>query len=240
MTHTLLMYLAGPMQAWGFRSRFDNRDTGLEPTRSGVIGLLCAALGWERSHALAPFEPMVMGVRVEKAGRVAVDYHTAQPCEFDKARNCWVYDKTGKETTVSPRYYLADARFLVGLQSDDLGWLQTLEGKLKNPCWPLFLGRKAFAPSLPIHLPKSGLRVGEVKEVLAAEPWHALSHKELSLAQETEPLRLVLQTDDPRLGVAVGDVPRDFERRHFGLRYLRGDFCAPPRRELHPTVEAAP
>ena len=37
----LLMRLAGPMQSWGTRSRFSNRDTGLEPSRSGVIGLLC-------------------------------------------------------------------------------------------------------------------------------------------------------------------------------------------------------
>ena len=35
----LLMRLAGPMQTWGTRSRFSNRDTGLEPSRSGVIGL---------------------------------------------------------------------------------------------------------------------------------------------------------------------------------------------------------
>ena len=44
----LLMRLAGPMQSWGTRSRFSNRDTGLEPSRSGVIGLLCAALGRPR------------------------------------------------------------------------------------------------------------------------------------------------------------------------------------------------
>ena len=34
----LLLRLAGPMQSWGTRSRFGNRDTGLEPSRSGVIG----------------------------------------------------------------------------------------------------------------------------------------------------------------------------------------------------------
>ena len=51
----LLMRLAGPMQSWGTRSRFGNRDTGLEPSRSGVIGLLCAALGRPRAEPLDDF-----------------------------------------------------------------------------------------------------------------------------------------------------------------------------------------
>ena len=38
---TLLLRLAGPMQSWGVQSRFSVRDTGLEPSKSGVIGLLC-------------------------------------------------------------------------------------------------------------------------------------------------------------------------------------------------------
>ena len=45
---TLLLRLAGPMQAWGADSRFDIRKTNREPTKSGVIGLLAAALGLRR------------------------------------------------------------------------------------------------------------------------------------------------------------------------------------------------
>jgi len=41
---TLLLRLAGPMQSWGLSSRFTIRDTSLEPSKSGVLGLLCAAL----------------------------------------------------------------------------------------------------------------------------------------------------------------------------------------------------
>ena len=37
---TLLLQLVGPMQAWGVTSRFDERDSGLEPSKSGVFGLL--------------------------------------------------------------------------------------------------------------------------------------------------------------------------------------------------------
>ena len=42
---TLLLRLAGPMQSWGTASKFRERDTGREPSKSGVVGLLAAALG---------------------------------------------------------------------------------------------------------------------------------------------------------------------------------------------------
>jgi CRISPR system Cascade subunit CasD len=228
MPTTLLLQLAGPMQSWGFRSRFDNRDTGLEPTRSGVIGLLCAAQGRGRDTDLSEFEQLRMGVRVDAPGRVAFDYHTAQPV--------W---RGSTATTVSERYYLADARFLVGLQSENAGLLQNLEAALRAPVWSLFLGRKSFAPSLPVHLEKTGLREGEVEAVLRAEPWRWLTRQEERAALKTPPrLRLVLESDSPREGVATNDAPRDFTRRRYGVRYLRTDlhFCEPPA-ERHPLAE---
>ncbi len=45
MNQTLALYLDGPLQSWGFESRFQRRGTGLFPTKSGVIGLLAAAMG---------------------------------------------------------------------------------------------------------------------------------------------------------------------------------------------------
>ena len=75
--YTLLLRLEGPMQSWGYRSRFDYRDTALEPTRSGVIGLICAAMGIARGEAISRFDAIRMGVRVDKEGRPERDYHTA-------------------------------------------------------------------------------------------------------------------------------------------------------------------
>jgi CRISPR-associated Cas5-like protein len=40
------------MQSWGTQSRFTVRDTGLEPSKSGIVGLLCAALGRPRRELL--------------------------------------------------------------------------------------------------------------------------------------------------------------------------------------------
>lgn len=229
MPTTLLLQLAGPMQSWGFRSRFDNRDTGLEPTRSGVIGLLCAALGRGRDADLSEFERLRMGVRVDAPGRVAFDYHTAQPV--------W---RGSTATTVSERYYLADARFLVGLQSDDVSLLQNLEAALRAPAWSLFLGRKSFTPSLPVHLERSGLREGEAEAVLRAEAWRWLTEKERDAVGASPRLRLVLEvleSDGPRGGVTTNDAPRDFVRRRYGARYLRQpEFCQPSV-ERHPLAE---
>lgn len=42
---TLLLRLAAPLQSWGSDSKFETRKTGREPTKSGVVGLLAAALG---------------------------------------------------------------------------------------------------------------------------------------------------------------------------------------------------
>ena len=45
---TLLLRLAAPLQSWGSDSKFETRKTDREPTKSGVVGLLAAALGLPR------------------------------------------------------------------------------------------------------------------------------------------------------------------------------------------------
>ncbi|MCL4790038.1 MAG: CRISPR-associated protein Cas5, partial [Verrucomicrobia bacterium] len=41
----LALLLDGPLQSWGHASRFERRTTALHPTRSGVLGLIAAAMG---------------------------------------------------------------------------------------------------------------------------------------------------------------------------------------------------
>lgn len=67
-----------------------------------------------------------MGVRVDQPGELLRDYHTAHPAKG-----------TGYITN---RYYLADAVFVVGLESEDTALLQKLEQALRAPAFPLFLG----------------------------------------------------------------------------------------------------
>jgi CRISPR system Cascade subunit CasD len=154
------------MQSWGVASRFDRRDTGLEPSKSGVIGLLCAALGRDRSHPVDDLAAMRMGVRVDREGVLRYDYQTAmrvlradgQPEENPR-----------KNTVQSKRFYLADAAFLVGLESSDRPLLERLHDALRNPRWTLFLGRKSYLPSPPVWLP-DGLADGPLEEAMAQYP----------------------------------------------------------------------
>ena len=75
---TLLIPLVGPMQSWGTRSRFDHRDTEREPSKSGVIGLVCAAIGRDRNEPIDDLRMLRMGVRCDREGKLAKDFQTAQ------------------------------------------------------------------------------------------------------------------------------------------------------------------
>ena len=209
--HTLLIPLAGPMQAWGSRSRFDDRDTHLEPTKSGVLGLVCAALGRDRAEDITDLEALLFGVRVEKPGRVRTDYQTAQ--HVARAGG-------GPLATVtSRRHYLADARFLAGLAGSDLTLLQQLEAALTQPRWCLSLGRKGFPLALPPYLPGGSVRQNSALETaLRQEPWFPTYPRE----RPPDTLRLVLE--DPNGEAALADHPLNYSERRFGLRQVH--FCA--------------
>src|SRR4051812_37507508 len=173
---TLLIRLAGPMQSWGTQSRFKIRDTGLEPSKSGVIGLLCAALGWPRETDVTTLAELRMGVRVDRQGSHERDFHTVGGSHL-RGERYGVVTAEGKSggTVVSQRYYLADADFLVGLEGDE-ELLRTIDAALAAPVWPIFLGRKAFVPGVPVRLPDQpprgpGLRAESLPEVLRTYPW---------------------------------------------------------------------
>ena len=65
---TLLLRLAAPLQSWGMDSKFETRKTNREPTKSGVIGLLAAALGLRRDDAagLARLNGLHFAVRADR------------------------------------------------------------------------------------------------------------------------------------------------------------------------------
>jgi len=216
--HTLVMRFVGPLQSWGHRSRFDDRDTGLEPTRSGVIGLICAAMGIPRNGDLQRFEKLRMGVRVDCPGRCMVDYHTAM--DVIKA------DGSETGTVTSNRHYLSDARFLVGLESDAVELLESIDTAIRKPIWPLSLGRKSFVLSVPLFLPGSSVAKDRtLEQALSEHPFQRLSPTE---RMPSEPLRLVIESPAYTVdGLTRNDVPLDFDTRRFGLRQVLTDWVAP-------------
>lgn len=206
---TLLLRLAGPMQSWGTASRFDERDTGLEPSKSGVLGLLSAALGIDRSdwQNLQPLAHMRMGVRVDRPGVLRRDFHTAQLGACDEP------SKTD-DTAVSRRYYLADALFLVGLEGEDRRLLERAHAALRNPNWPLYLGRKAFVPCQPVFLEPGLLDCG-LEAALRSYPY-------LGSGKEPEGCRIVLESVRPEGSLRMDQPLGPFAERRFGARYVRG------------------
>ena len=169
--HTLLLRLTGPMQAWGTQSRFSMRDTGRVPTKSGVLGLVCAALGKPRDErpadglpTLATLAALQMGVRVERPGQLRRDYQTASDVLKAGATRSRIErgNPELKATEPSERFYLADAWFTVGLAGDDRALLASIDQALGAPRWPLALGRKACPPGFPVRVCDNGRAVGVV------------------------------------------------------------------------------
>lgn len=218
--NTLLIRLSAPMQSWGTQSRFTVRDTGLEPSKSGVIGLLCAALGIDREddQGLQPLTLLRMGIRADREGLLQVDYHTAKDVRMANGKT--------KDTELSSRYYLANAVFLVGMESNDLSLLERIQAALQKPVWALFLGRKAFVPSESIVLTnETGLPIG-IKKGEALEA--ALQNYPRLCQTEKEKLRVVLE--DINGAIVRSDQPLSFsrERRKFTPRRVSVTFIPAP------------
>lgn len=211
---TLLLRFAGPMQAWGADSRFDIRKTNREPTKSGVVGLLAAALGMRRDEPLDELAALRFGVRVDREGVLLRDFHMV---------------KGEKSSYVTTRYYLCDAAFLVGLYSRDKALMERLEDAVRHPAYPLFLGRRSCPPEGRICL---GLRDMELEEALRAETL-LVERKE----SELERMRFVL--DDPTGGGRAHDVPVSYSPfdRQYAYRAVRESWQATGGSEHDPMQE---
>lgn len=234
---TLLLRLEGPMQSWGTESRFRVRDAGREPSKSGVVGMLCAALGRPRSAPVADLAALRMGVRVDREGVVRVDYQTAGGGAWLNGRyGVTRAENAGMETSVSSRAYLSDASFVVGLEAhtpDQEVLLAQLDAALRAPVWPLFLGRKGFTPGRPVHLPDApeyggpGLVRTSLEEALRDTPAAPPRRRE----PRDTPLRLVIETDlsDPNAELRP-DQPVSFasDRRVFASRAVKLGAVARP------------
>ncbi|HEX4974877.1 MAG TPA: type I-E CRISPR-associated protein Cas5/CasD, partial [Pseudomonadales bacterium] len=161
----LLLWLEAPLQAWGHDSKFGRRDTLAFPTKSGVLGLICCAMGagGEQRELLAEFasleQTVVSFVRVasdKKQERPPLlrDFHMVGSAYDDQ--DPWqnlLIPKTseGKKAVgggakLTYRYYLQDACFAVVLQTP-LNRVDAVAQALQNPTWDLYLGRKNCVPT---------------------------------------------------------------------------------------------
>lgn len=221
---TLLLRLAGPMQSWGTTSRFDHRDTGKEPSKSGVLGLLAAASGIDRENwtDLEPLTRLAMGVRHDRPGEPKRDYQTAK--DIISADTTKIH-----ATAVTTRDFLADAVFLVALECDDARLLERIHAALRDPFWPLALGRKSYVPSESIWI-VDGIQDAPLRDVLLRWPWLASLRK-----WETQPERLLasFESEDGSGLLKMDQLLSSFAERRFGARYVRTEWITFPGAVSH-------
>ena len=254
--NTLLLRLEGPLQSWGLRARWEERDTAFEPSKSGIIGLLGCALGLHRDNDRLReiSEQLTMGVRVERQGQLLLDYHTTgggfpggnQLTSGTRYSNeayvggvlsskaprqgrymVKITNKTKTpETDVSKRFYLMDAIFLVALCGPE-PLIAQLADALQNPVWPLFLGRKACVPTTPLFV---GLgSYATLQEALEDQP---LSER---AEPHNGPLRLILETTIGR-GSLRNDTIGVPARRLFWPRAVTEHYWRPPQSAVTPAT----
>lgn len=207
----LLLRLAGPLQSWGDSSRFVQRNTRQEPTKSGVIGLIAAAQGRHRVDPIEDLAQLYYGVRTEQRGQLVREFQTAQQWQTPKK------DGSVQSLPLSYRYYLADAVFVAGIEADR-ALLEGIHEAVMSPAFPLYLGRRSCPPAGLVSL---GLRDGELGEVMRTEKWHASeSHQRRTKGRDValELVRDAVATDE--LIETVRDIPLSFnpERREYGWR----------------------
>lgn len=166
MTHPyILMWLEGPLQSWGYDSRYGRRDTLNFPTKSGVLGMVCAALGagGEQKDLLAKLAdhdmqvlafPRKEGDKMPSLPPLLQDFQMVGSGYDEK--DPWqslMIPKTsegkkavGGGTKMTYRYYIQDMAYAVLLEvSEDMA--SVISDALVAPVWDLSLGRKNCVPT---------------------------------------------------------------------------------------------
>lgn len=207
MAATLFLRLEGPLQSWGERARWSVRDSAPEPTKSGVVGLLGCALGWQMDADLQRLSrAMRLGVRCDRPGVPLVDYHTVIGGVLSAEGKIKINSNTKQpETVVTHRTYLCDASFLAAVQAG-AEWVALLADALQAPVWPLYLGRKSCPPALPVFA-----GVGEFDSLEAALR---------SSLTDGARVRAVIETT-PGAGALRRDEVNSNRQRTFLPRYTR-------------------
>lgn len=189
----IILKLAGSLQSWGDDSRYSERKTRHEPTKSGVIGLLAAALGRCREDPIDDLACLRVGVRTDQPGSLERDYQTVRRTHWNTEKRIRERGTRPEDSYVTRRYYLADAIFVVGIEVPD-ELLATYEDALDHPVFPLFLGRRSCPPSCRVFL---GSREDvSLADALADVPWQATSRSLIRRHLQDERVLLEVSLDE--------------------------------------------
>lgn len=212
----LAFYLDAPMQSWGYQSRFDRRTTLGYPTRSGVFGMICAAMGvdWsETQEALVQWRDVDMTVLVFQQGGRLWDYHTVGGGYNKEAQASHIVPSAeGKPrgTVLTNREYLENSRFGVVLAGSK-SLLREIETHMNNPRWGIWLGRKACIPA-------SRVCEGVYEDEAEAEAALSRAAQCRAISRRIREVRDFAEGTDTLM-----DRPLDFKKRDFAPRRVKVD-----------------
>lgn len=224
-TRYILMWLEAPLQAWGFDSKFSRRDTLSFPTKSGILGLICCALGagGEQRELLGLMSPLKITVisfennRYKGSPVKLQDFHMVgagyEPS--DKFQRLMLPKKSdgtlaANGTKLTYRYYLQGAVFAIVLEAPEQV-VEKFADALTNPVWDLYLGRKNCVPTDFIY---RGIYENEDE---------AINHATEIADEKTlkEKFRVVDGIHDNGEVILLNDVPIQFgENKEYSQRYV--------------------
>ena len=167
---TILLKFACPLQSWGSDSHFEIRGTDRYPTKSAVIGMISASLGYHRDEdeKISALNNLDFAVRIDQEGTILRDYHIART-------------ENGEKSYVTYRYYLQDAVFVLAISSQDDGLITTIDCALKEPYYQVFLGRRSLPINADYYLRTT--KVGPLKS-LEQTSWKAASWYQKKVAKD--------------------------------------------------------
>lgn len=205
----LAMLLDAPLQSWGFASRFQRRTTALHPTRSGISGMICAALGVEKGSGeeaewlerLQAVAMTILTIGRQNEIRRLEDFHTVL-----KTRRA--SGSISNDAVITHRQYLLDAKFGVILCGEP-ETLEAIHQALVNPRWGVWFGRKNCIPAAPV-CPKGVQESWEDAMVVLG----LTDRKETEFSRVSEVASFDEGTD------TLMDVPVNFKTREFKPRRI--------------------
>lgn len=177
MREYLVFQLYGPFVSWGDIAVGEERPSALVPTKSAILGILAAAKGIKRPDTVRDDEERTLcekqhtqmsqgyGIAVKSfaVGSPLFDYHTTEvpagsgyATRYDEIIEIYRQKHSKsmfKGTILSRREYRQDAYYTVALwaRPEAPFPLNEFYGKLLEPVYMLYLGRKACPPALPLN-----------------------------------------------------------------------------------------
>lgn len=135
---TLTIKLSGPLQSYGNEATFSRRTSYHYPSKSAILGMVAAALGYRRDDPrIRELSQLQIAVRIDQPGRTMTDFQNVE------------YDQKHQKRSLSYRDYLQDAVFIVGIGGNDEK-IEAIQHALHFPKFQLYLGRRANVPAGPL------------------------------------------------------------------------------------------